>query len=323
MKIIGLLPFKNEEWILPTFLKNVLPVCDEIIAIDDNSTDNSRQIMEDAGVIVKEYQETEDIRGGWNPGRVRQYLFEYARERKGTHFLCLDADETFTTNFLPNAREIISDIKPGQKLVMQWLALWKSYDHYRDDNTVWSNLFKDFVVADSPELKYKYGFMADGRTIGPNTPENMVRLDPSQGCVLHYQFSTFNNFHLKQAWKQVGELVQHGPGAVNTILSKYSICFLDDSVGLTKIPDEWLTDIPVPPIPNFDPEWKEENYLRADLMPKIIEHFDAKGIEYFEGLRIWHIPQLRKMFVDRTGREPGQRRQQQSLFVPMSSVGFQ
>ena len=37
MKVIALLPFKNEEWILPTYLSNVLPIVDEIIALDDNS----------------------------------------------------------------------------------------------------------------------------------------------------------------------------------------------------------------------------------------------------------------------------------------------
>ena len=58
MKVIGLLPFKNEEYFLPTYLSNVTKVCDEIIAVDDNSTDNSRQIIEDAGVIVKAYEDT-------------------------------------------------------------------------------------------------------------------------------------------------------------------------------------------------------------------------------------------------------------------------
>ena len=203
MKIIGLLPFKNEEQFLPLYLKNVLPIVDEIIAIDNDSTDNSRQIMEDAGVIVKGYEETTDVRGGWNPGRVRQFLFNYARERKGTHFLCLDADEAFTTNFVPIARDVIEKIPPGKKLAMQWLALWKSNNFYRNDQTVWSNLYKDFVVTDSPELDYYYTFMADGRTIGKNTGDNWLHLPPEQGCVLHYQFAYFNNFHLKQAWKQV------------------------------------------------------------------------------------------------------------------------
>ena len=304
MKIIGLLPFKNEEQFIPLYLKNVLPICDEIIAIDNDSTDNSREMMEEAGVIVKGYEETTDVRGGWNPGRVRQFLFNYARERKGTHFLCLDADEAFTTNFVPIAREVISQIPPGHKLAMQWLALWKSNNFYRNDQTVWSNLYKDFVVTDSPELDYHYTFMADGRTIGPNTEDKWMRLDPNAGCVLHYQFAYFNNFHLKQAWKQVGELVQHGPGALGTILGKYSICFQDQNVGLKKIPPAWLEGIPTPDIPNFDPKWDDKTFLRCDLMPKILEHFDNKGVEYFEGLRIWHIPQLREEFVKRAGRQP-------------------
>ena len=79
MKVIAILPFKNEEKFLPTYLSNVQPICDEIIAIDDHSTDNSRQIMEDAGVIVKSYDDTEKLKGGFSAGLMRQNLFNYAR----------------------------------------------------------------------------------------------------------------------------------------------------------------------------------------------------------------------------------------------------
>ena len=51
MKVIGLIPFKNEEHFLPTYLSNVKPICDEIIAVDDHSTDNSRKIMEEKRVV--------------------------------------------------------------------------------------------------------------------------------------------------------------------------------------------------------------------------------------------------------------------------------
>ena len=80
MKVIGLIPFKNEEHFLPTYLSNVKPICDEIIAVDDHSTDNSRKIMEDAGVIVKGYEDTEKLKGGWTCGLIRQHLFNYGRE---------------------------------------------------------------------------------------------------------------------------------------------------------------------------------------------------------------------------------------------------
>ena len=52
MKVIALLPFKNEEHLLPTYLSNVQPVCDEIIAIDDNSTDNSYKLIKKSKLII-------------------------------------------------------------------------------------------------------------------------------------------------------------------------------------------------------------------------------------------------------------------------------
>ena len=52
MKVIALLPFKNEEWCLPSYLYNTTKIVDEIIAIDDGSTDNSVKILEDAGAKV-------------------------------------------------------------------------------------------------------------------------------------------------------------------------------------------------------------------------------------------------------------------------------
>ncbi len=52
MKIIGLIQFKNEDYILQTNFSKEKPISDDIIADDDHSTDNSRKIMEDSGFIV-------------------------------------------------------------------------------------------------------------------------------------------------------------------------------------------------------------------------------------------------------------------------------
>ena len=52
MKVVSLLPFKNEEWVLPSYLYSIKRLSDEIIAIDDGSTDNSVKILESAGAKV-------------------------------------------------------------------------------------------------------------------------------------------------------------------------------------------------------------------------------------------------------------------------------
>ncbi len=305
MKVIALVPFKNEEWILPTYLSNVLPIVDEVIAIDDGSTDNSKKIMEDAGVKVFDYDKVEDLKAGWHEHTIRSKLLQLGRESGGTHFVCLDADETFTSNFVSHGRQIIEQLQPGQKLAMQWLALWKSYTEYRDDHTVWSNNWKDFVVADCENYNHDYAYLGVGRTPGDQR-NSWLRLDSSHGAVLHYQFSVYNNFQLKQCWLRVAELVQAGPQFVNEIKSKYSITMLDENVGLRKMENEWTENIPIPNIPNFDSNWNEKYYVREDLLPDIMKHFDDYGVEYFELLDIWHIPQLLERFIKDMGRQPNE-----------------
>ena len=288
-----MLPFKNEEKFLPTYLSNVQPVCDEIIAIDDNSTDNSRQIMEDAGVIVKGYEDTENLKGGWTCGLIRQHLFNYGREAGGTHFVCLDADENLYFQLCPNRQRYYLSVATKRKSTTTVVSIVeKVILHIVDDHTVWSRNFKDFIVCDDSSLTYEYQYMCEGRTIGWHDDNTLRRLEVEHGGVLHYQFACFNNFLLKQAWCQVGELVQQGPGALGAINNKYSICYQDQNVGMRDMPAEWTEGIPQPPVPNFDPEWKEENFLRKNLLPDIYRHFDEYGVEYFRGLNIWQIPQL-------------------------------
>jgi glycosyltransferase involved in cell wall biosynthesis len=306
MKIITLLPFKNEEWILPTFLSNVKPISDEIIALDDNSTDNSANILRDSGAIVLNF----DYKGKpneWGASKKnRDVLLEKGRELGGTHFIMLDADETFTNNFLPHAKNIISQLKPGQKLAMQWLALWKSYNHFRHDETPWSNNWKDFIVCDSPNLTYSWDGISThsiGRTPGDNT-NTWLKLPLNYGGVLHYQFSCWNTFQLKQCWYKCCELVARGKEHSSSINSTYTITMMDTNVGLQKIPDDWIKNIPIPNLPNYDQNWDEKYFARKDLLPSIFEMFDKYGIKEFEKLQIWHIPQLRDKFIKETGTCP-------------------
>ena len=69
---------------------------------------------------------------------------------------------------------------------------------------------------------------------------------------------------------------------------------LENNVGLAEMPKNWYIEIPLPCVDNFDREWKENSYVRKDLLPGIYKYFEDYGVEYFKDLDIWHIPQLRK-----------------------------
>ncbi len=286
MKIIALLPFRNEAWILPTYLSNVLPIVDEIIAIDDGSTDNSVAILKQ-NPNIKVCSNEEVLKSGWAEFNIRQKLLELGREAGGTHFVCLDADETFTSNFLSIAKQTISKLKPGQKLALQWLALWKSVDHYRDDKSVWSNNYKDFIVCDAPNLQHDYAFLGVGRTPGVNNDNTWLKLNPKYGAVFHYQFSCWKNFQLKQAWYRCSELIK-APGTEASINQKYSITLEDPETCVTAVPVNWLTNLPLPDIESQPLSWH---------IQKLEDWFKEFGPQYFARLQIWHIPEIKKLIT--------------------------
>ena len=307
MKVIALLPFRNEEWCLPSYLHNTTKIVDEIIAIDDGSIDSSAKILEDAGAKVYSSEKLIKFNSGWSEGSIRAELLKLGREAGGTHFVCLDADETFTNPLVENFQELIPQLQPGEKMSLQWLALWKSYSSYRHDATVWSNNWKDFVVCDDPSLSYNHNqHMHVGRTpvsVSDVNNESWRRLENEHGAVMHFQFSAYNNFQLKQCWLRCSELIQE-PHNFQGINIKYSITLLEQNVGLEEMPKSWYDGIVLPKIENFDPEWKDSSFVRADLLPGIYKYFEDYGVEFFENLNIWHVPQLRNYFNKQTGRMP-------------------
>lgn len=283
MKIIALIPFKNEAIFLPTCLSSLKPICDEIICIDDNSTDNSKEIALAHGCSV--YTNDKLVTFGWSEHHIRENLLRLGREAGGTHFICLDADEAISSQFLTVGKSIISKLKPGQKLGMQWLALWKCLDHYRDDYSVWSNNFKDFIVCDDEKIAYPFQWLHVGRTPGENNDNTFLQLNNKYGSVLHYQFSDWKNFQIKQSYLRCTELIKK-PGLEDAINQQYSITMEDPNVCLKAMPDSWTNKLTQPIIPEDYICWRLEG---------IKKYFEEYGPEHFKKLQIWHVKEIKEL----------------------------
>jgi glycosyltransferase involved in cell wall biosynthesis len=301
MKVIALLACKNEAWILPAYLSSVVPVVDEIVAVDDGSTDESRELVREAGGLVVDARPRDDWSGYL--GNMREDLLRIGRERGGTHFVCLDADEALTTPARESIRDTLAELEPGHKLAMQWLALWKSSTRYRDDKSVWSNSFKDFAFADSEDQRFPGDWPhAGGRTLhvvgrtpGPNTDATWTRLAPEDGAVLHFQFVAWIRFQVKQAWYRCAELIR-APKDAFDINVTYAHAHDDPDARTRLVPAAWLRGLEIPPgIEALPPTWHWDEML---------SWFGQYGIEFFEPLDIWHVSALRDRFVAEVGREP-------------------
>lgn len=287
MKIVALAPVKNEEWILPTYISSMKKIADEIIVLDDNSTDSTAEILKNENITVIHPEHSDKI----NMSQKRLALLSEGRKRGGTHFIWLDADESFDSNFLELGRDIIAKLTPGQKIALPWITLWKSIDQERVDG-VWKENLKDVIVYDSPEYTFEDKDLSEGRTQGPNN--NVLNLKIDQAVILHFQFLHFDDVQAKQAWYRCIELLQSKRSA-RKINNMYAVGLDGPGVKVENTKPHWFTNIQLPSQGSHKKKWYIEDMVRM---------FSERGILTFEPLEIWRVEELKKIFVETTGRLP-------------------
>jgi glycosyltransferase involved in cell wall biosynthesis len=263
-KAIGLLVYRNEEELLPSLLSSLEGIVDHLVTIDNGSSDNSTNILKAHTAFPISYEHI-PYNGEWTVDKIRQKLLtkgrEIGKEISADIFVCLDADEAFSAPFKKTCRQVYSSIKPGQRVTMQWLAMWKSVDHYRDDNSVWSNNFKDFIFRDSPELKFGNHVLHEPRT-PVKDEKNGLQLNPKHGAVLHFQFSNWEKFQIKQDWYRIRE-AKKGVATIN-IDNRYAITKEDKAAFVSPCPRNWLDGLVLPKI-TYKPQTTENNWFLKEI----------------------------------------------------------
>ncbi len=290
MKIIALLPFKNEAWILEHFCISVSKIADQIIAMDDNSTDGGAEILKKYNALVVKNDAV--VKSGWAEFSIREKLLELGRQNGGTHFICLDADEIFSDNFYPHAHDLIGGLEPGQSLWMDWVTLHGDTKIERIDGA-YNGLNKNFIFRDDPKLQFKYVFLGVSRT--PSDPSHRKVIDRKQGSVIHFQYVNLDRAMMKRAWYMCSEQIKADRSAIR-INTTYD---LNEKKIRTRAltADEAYDFEAAKSAATYDPS---ADWRHAD----IVKWFDEYGITFFEQLDIWNVKVLAEEFKTRTGREP-------------------
>lgn len=112
MKIVGMLRIKDEARWIDRVLRSLLPACEEVIVLDDHSTDDTVEICRSfLGVTV-----IESPFEGVREDRDKNFLLEKVEATGATHVIHIDGDE---------------EIAPGGCEIIRELSVTSGPDAYR------------------------------------------------------------------------------------------------------------------------------------------------------------------------------------------------
>jgi len=296
VKVIALMPVKNEAWVLPHTLACLSAFCDAIVVSDQGSSD-------DSAAICRRFPKVRLLDppapgDATLPKQARWRLLDAARSWDGRNLLwCTDADElpspALTQAFLARDRDRLVS---GTAVEFRFVNLWGGMNRYRKDLSVYGPYWKQAAVVDDRGLDFPRGTdlppLHEPRIPGPpDLP--VLRVD--EVPVLHLQWAVWNRNQMKQAWYRCVEWLDRRASAAH-INDFYSITLPSWYVQTEPVPPAWLEGLTLPdPAVDGQPWWHE---------PEILAWFDQRGVEFFEPLEIWHLPSLRAEFRRRTGRNP-------------------
>jgi glycosyltransferase involved in cell wall biosynthesis len=130
--LVCLLPVRNSEADLPGYLDSVAHFADVVIALDDGSTDCTREILQTSPLvkIVLENPPRPDY-VGWDDAANRNRLLEAAAELAPAWILSLDADERIPPDDGVALRAFLeTDAMPGLGYGFKVYRMWDDLNQY-------------------------------------------------------------------------------------------------------------------------------------------------------------------------------------------------
>ncbi len=316
LKIVGLLPVRNEELFIANCLRAMAAYTDSIVVLDDVSTDLTL-------AIVRSLQDECHIeriieKNVWdrNEQADREILLKAGREIGGTHFMILDADEIFPATCMQDAwlRKRIYALQPGEVLVFPYLHTWGSHTCYRNDE--FCNAAKPYMLdpifADDGSCSYSSNFVwGPSKRIHVNrVPWNLQNLrtiaipvyDVTHS-ILHFQYIDLDVARTKFIWYMCLEFIhkwfdsdeQERATVAQDINFVYHVArqkqqpplFCTTNTHTNVIPNVWYD------YKNFDMTvFSRVSKLDEERKKEIVSWMNKYGSNFFRDLDIWRVSWL-------------------------------
>jgi hypothetical protein len=290
MKIVAIMPVRNEDWVIGLSARAILKWVDELVILDHCSTDQTREIaceiMSEFPDQITDLMDTDPI---WKEMAHRQRLLSMARDQGATHIVTIDADEVVSANLVPHMRDIVADIPPGFILQLPWITCRDSI-HQQHRSGLWAEQHASaaFVDQDLYFWAQRNGYDFHQRAPMGRPEKPFKPISHVGGGILHLQYSSRRRLLAKQALYKMTEVIRWpGRDTLETINGRYNWSVYGDpkrqqTFDLSPVPPEWWAGYAdLMQYLNVDAEPWQEAECR-----KLIEFF---GAEKFAGLDLFGV----------------------------------
>ncbi len=232
MRLIGLMPVRNEDWCLGLTARAALMWCDALVILAHACNDDSHEIIEEISGEVFDIWERNPA---WTEMEHRQRMLDCARGQGATHIAIIDADELLTANLLDTAptvhgggtkesyvRNMAGVTRPGHILQLPGYNLRGSLDRYHA-NGIWGNRWFSTAFPDDPKLHWAGDTFHQREPLGLGHLKTYRPVQQGQGGVLHLWGASERRLEAKHALYKLTERLRWPNKPVAEIDRLYSL----------------------------------------------------------------------------------------------------
>lgn len=230
MKLIGLMPVRNEAWVLGLSARVALMWVDALVIYLHACTDNSLHLALDIEkehpgrvFIVLQHGET------WNEMVHRQSMLETARKEGATHIALIDGDEVLTGNLLFREGAEMRDeaaiwiammTRESSLLELPGYNLRGGIQKYHSDG-IWGRRWFSTAFRDDPELGW-HGDRHDHREPMGKQLTSYRPIPQGNGGVMHLWGASERRLIAKHALYKVNHRLRFPEKPIATIEKEFS-----------------------------------------------------------------------------------------------------